>query len=100
MDFFDRLESARSRRNVLDHSFYVRWSNGELSSDELAFYAGEYRHAVVALADAVAATCSAEHAAEEAEHVGLGAEFAAAPGAAAGREPRPETRECVEAWTA
>ena len=100
MDFFARLEDARSRWNVLEHSFYVRWSNGDLTPEELAFYAGEYRHAVVALADAVAATGSAEHAAEEAEHIGLWDQFAAAAGAAEDAEPRPETRECVESWTA
>src|SRR4051812_11963945 len=100
MDFFDRLEAARSRWNVLDHSFYVRWSSGDLTADELALYAGEYRHAVVALADAVAATGSAEHAAEEAEHVGLWDDFARAAGAADTREPSSETRECVDSWTA
>ena len=30
----------------------LRWERGGLTRDELAFYAGEYRHAVVALADA------------------------------------------------
>jgi pyrroloquinoline-quinone synthase len=100
VDFFDRLETARERWSVLEHPFYVRWSNGELSPDELAFYAGEYRHAVVALAEAVAATGSAEHAAEEAEHVNLWDDFARAAGAAEGVEPRPETRACVESWTA
>jgi pyrroloquinoline-quinone synthase len=100
MDFFDRLEDVRSRWNVLDHSFYVRWSNGELTGEELSFYAGEYRHAVVALANAVAATGSEAHAAEEAEHVGLWDEFATAAGAPERSEPRPETRACVEAWTA
>jgi pyrroloquinoline-quinone synthase len=100
MDFFDRLEDARSRWNVLEHSFYVRWSNGELTADELAFYAGEYRHAVVALADGVAATGSTAHAAEEAEHVGLWDEFARAAGAPEDAAPRAETRACVQAWTA
>jgi pyrroloquinoline-quinone synthase len=100
VDFFDRLEDARSCWNVLEHSFYVRWSNGELSAEELAFYAGEYRHAVVALAAAVAATGSAEHAAEEADHVALWDDFASAAGAADGRDPLPETRDCVESWTA
>jgi pyrroloquinoline-quinone synthase len=100
MDFFDRLEAARSRWNVLEHPFYVRWSNGDLTVEELAYYAGEYRHAVVALADAVAATGSDGHAREEAEHVEVWDRFACAAGAASDREPRPETRECVEAWTA
>jgi pyrroloquinoline-quinone synthase len=100
MEFFTRLEDARSRWNVLEHSFYVRWSNGDLTPDELAFYAGEYRHAVVALADAVAVTGSAEHAAEEAEHIALWDQFATVAGAAEGTHARPETRECVESWTA
>ncbi len=38
--------------NVLEHPFYARWSGGELSAAELRVYAGQYRHAVVALADA------------------------------------------------
>jgi pyrroloquinoline-quinone synthase len=100
VDFFDRLEAVRERWNVLEHPFYVRWSNGELTSGELAFYAGEYRHAVVALAQAVAATGSDEHAAEEMEHVGLWDDFASAAGTDVEVEPRPETRACAESWTA
>lgn len=110
MEFFDRLEAVRSRWNVLEHSFYVRWSNGELTRDELAFYAGEYRHAVVALADGLSATAAAadqasrpeieRHAAEEAEHVELWDRFAAAAGAPDPVQPRPETHACVESWTA
>lgn len=100
MDFFARLESVRARWNVLEHPFYVRWSNGELTPEELAFYAGEYRHAVVALAEAVAATGDTAHAAEEAEHVALWDEFARAAGTPEEVEPRRETRACVESWTA
>lgn len=110
MDFFDRLEDVRSRWNVLDHPFYLRWSNGELTADELACYAGEYRHAVVALAEGLAAAAQSagpglrarleEHAAEEAGHVALWDDFAWAAGAEPYVEPRAETRECVEAWTA
>src|SRR3954452_1527402 len=97
MDLFDRIESARARWNVLEHSFYRRWSAGELSRHELAVYAGEYRHAVVALADGLEAA-DADHAEEEATHVALWDQFAESVGADAGREPRPETRACVEAW--
>ena len=53
MDFFTRVESLRERWNVLEHSFYRRWSEGSLDRTELSFYAGEYRHAVIALADAL-----------------------------------------------
>ena len=100
MDFFDRLDSIRQRWNVLEHSFYTRWSAGKLSREELGFYAGEYRHAVVALADAVRATGEQEHAAEEQAHVALWDQFADAMGTATGAAPRPETERCVEAWTA
>lgn len=110
MDLFERIETARSRWDVLQHPFYQRWSAGELTTEELAFYAGEYRHAVVALADACeAAAGSADeslrpglsrHAAEERSHVELWDRFAAAVGAELGHEPLAETAECSRAWTA
>jgi pyrroloquinoline-quinone synthase len=98
MNLIDRLDEARRCRNVLDHPFYRRWEAGELSRADLAFYAGEYRHAVVALADAAAAAGAAEHAAEEAAHISLWDEFAAALDAPIDREPTPETQACAEAW--
>ena len=52
MDVIARIDQARRDCNVLEHPFYQRWSAGELSAEELDFYAGQYRHAVVALADA------------------------------------------------
>ena len=110
MPLFDRLADVQSRWNVLEHSFYTRWSAGELSRDELSFYAGEYRHAVTALARAAdAAARAAEpavraqieaHAAEEAEHVDLWDEFARAVDADLAQEPAEETAECAAAWTA
>ncbi len=110
MDFFDRLEPLRERWNVLEHSFYQRWSAGTLEREELAFYAGEYRHAVIALAEAVEAAAQAsepeamaqlsEHAAEEAAHVGLWDSFAEALDADLDRPARPETEGCRAAWTA
>ena len=100
MDFFDRLETARARWNVLEHPFYLRWSAGELTAQELAVYAGEYRHAVEALADGLAAAGLEEHAGEEAGHVKLWDDFARAVGSDAGRPPRDQTAACVEAWTA
>ncbi len=54
MDFFAELDAVRERWNVLEHPFYTRWSAGELTLDELALYAGQYRHAVTALAQASA----------------------------------------------
>jgi pyrroloquinoline-quinone synthase len=107
MDFFDRIETVRESCDVLQHSFYVRWSAGELTREELAVYAGEYRHAVVALAvcsERAAATAPdtlraglAAHAAEEAGHVELWDRFAGAVGTEAG-EPNPETASCAAAW--
>jgi pyrroloquinoline-quinone synthase len=100
MELIERIDAARERWNVLEHPFYKRWSCGELTRDELAHYAGEYRHAVVALADTAAKTGNEEHAREEAEHVWLWDEFVAAFGARTDGEPSAETAECVSAWTA
>jgi pyrroloquinoline-quinone synthase len=104
MDFFDRLEEARKRWNVLEHPFYTRWEKGELTSDELGYYAGQYRHAVVALAQTAAQAADAdpsarEHADDEEAHIELWEDFARAAGAATDSAPRAETQECVQAWT-
>ena len=52
MNVIAAIDAARERWNVLEHPFYTRWERGELTREELARYAGEYRHAVVALARA------------------------------------------------
>ena len=95
MNLFDRIEQARKRYDVLQHPFYVRWSEGELSREDLALYASQYRHAVVALADAAEGS---GHAAEECAHVDLWDDFGAAIGADAGAPAEPETQECARAW--
>jgi pyrroloquinoline-quinone synthase len=110
LPLFDRLADVHSRWNVLEHPFYTRWTAGELTRDELSWYAGEYRHAVVALARATEATARAAepavraqlegHAAEEAEHVGLWDAFARAVDADVTQEPAAESAECAAAWTA
>lgn len=107
-DFWTRLEDVRARWNVLEHPFYQRWSQGRLTRDELATYAGEYRHAVVALADAAAGAARAAepplrrsleaHAAEEASHVALWDGFSSAVGGAPSVDPTPETRACARTW--
>ena len=104
MDFFDRLEEARKRWNVLEHPFYTRWEKGELTPDELGYYAGQYRHAVVALAQTAAHAADAdpsvrEHADDEEAHIELWDDFARAASAATDSAPRAETQECVQAWT-
>ncbi len=121
MDVIARIDQARRERDVLEHPFYQRWSAGELSTKELAFYAGEYRHAVVALAqasDSVAAKADPDrraalerHAAEEHSHIALWDAFADATLTAEGiaeataevateRSPLSETQDCTRAWTA
>lgn len=125
MDVLSRLDEARGAINVLEHPFYQRWSAGELSASELALYAGEYRAAVVALAEASAlaaakaapehATGLRRHAEEEAAHVELWDQFAhearaqasslatAAPADAsvgAAIATLAETDTCAKAWTA
>jgi pyrroloquinoline-quinone synthase len=99
LDVVARIEAAASRWNVLEHPFYQRWSAGELTRAELAEYAAQYRHAVVALADAAEAAGDAEHAREEREHVALWDAFAEGCGSIAA-EANAETVDCAAAWTA
>jgi pyrroloquinoline-quinone synthase len=99
MDLCERIDEARERWNLLRHPFYTRWERGELTRDELGFYAGEYRHAVVALAETASAAGDAEHAREEAEHLALWDAFAAELDAPLDRRPTPETAACARAWS-
>jgi pyrroloquinoline-quinone synthase len=96
MNVIAAIDAARERWNVLEHPFYVRWEKGELTRDELARYAGEYRHAVVALARS--ARTAGLHADEEASHISLWDEFASSLGGEK-VEPLPETRCCASAWS-
>lgn len=111
MDVIRSLDDARAAIDVLEHPFYQRWSAGELRPGELGRYADEYRHAVVALAEASTATAErasgAEreglllHAEEEAAHVELWDQFALAAGgtgAAAGELGTVGTQACANAW--
>jgi pyrroloquinoline-quinone synthase len=116
MNVLARLDRARAELDVLEHPFYRRWSAGELSAAELARYAREYRHAVIALARAsIRAAEEAgpsyapplrEHAREEAEHVELWERFERFAGASSGHggedapDPLPETLTCARTWTA
>jgi pyrroloquinoline-quinone synthase len=103
-----RIERSRVRWDVLRHPFYVRWSKGELSREELARYSGQYRHAVEAIATISADAAEAlperqelrRHAAEELGHLRLWDGFIDATGGSVTDEPTSETAECVRAWTA
>ena len=107
---WDRIEQSRSEHNVLEHPFYLRWSAGELSADELARYSGQYRHATEALAKLCADTAELgpeshrdeleRHAAEEQDHIAMWDGFVEAVGGEIGAEPTAETSECVREWTA
>jgi pyrroloquinoline-quinone synthase len=113
MDVLARLDEARAATNVLEHPFYQRWTEGRLSATELGVYAGQYRHAVRALANASEAAAEAagedglesheglcRHAEEEADHLSLWDSFADACSADADAAPLEGTRECVREWTA
>jgi pyrroloquinoline-quinone synthase len=102
MTLIARLDEARRRRNILEHPFYTRWERGELTHSELSTYAGEYRHAVVALADAAAAAvplAGPVHAEEERRHIPLWDDFATTLDADLDRRPNAETERCAAAWT-
>ena len=103
---WDRIESSRQRWNVLEHPFYQRWSEGELTREELARYSGQYRHAVEAIATLSAAAADAlpdhdelrRHAAEELGHVRLWDGFVESVEGDANSAPTSETAACVESW--
>jgi pyrroloquinoline quinone (PQQ) biosynthesis protein C len=112
MDILTRLDGARAATNVLEHPFYRRWSAGDLGREELGLYAGQYRRAVIALADASDAAAAeasdsapgaaeglARHAQEERDHVALWDAFADACGTAVGAEALTGTGECAQSWT-
>jgi pyrroloquinoline-quinone synthase len=110
MDVIESLDRVRAERDVLAHPFYRRWSAGELSREELGLYAGQYRHAVVALADASQQAAEAapadlkeglaRHAEEERGHISMWDGFAAACGGRADAAALEETAGCAERWTA
>ena len=109
-DVWQRIEQARDRWNVLEHPFYQRWSAGELTQGELAAYSGQYRHATAAIARLSTAVADSapeseraelrRHAAEEDAHIALWDGFVDAVGGEVAAEPTPETKECVDTWTA
>src|SRR5206468_3668053 len=94
---FAQIEAVRAAWDILRHPFYARWSCGELTRDELARYAGQYRHAVVALAEA-AERAGSPHADEERAHVGLWDGFVGAVGGRSDADALPETAACAAAW--
>jgi pyrroloquinoline-quinone synthase len=109
VNFWDRLEAIAARNDVLRHPFYVRWSDGTLTPAELAHYSGQYRYAVLALAQAAASAARspeagahagelAAHATEEAAHVAMWDEFVAQVGGSTDAFATEETQVCADAW--
>src|SRR4051795_10263790 len=102
---WDRIEGSRERWNVLRHPFYEQWTAGALTTEQLARYSGQYRHAVEAIATLSETAADGasdspelrEHAVEEREHVTLWDEFVSATGGHADADPTPETAECGSA---
>lgn len=97
-DFFDRVDDICRRHDVLQHPFYERWSRGELTPGELADYAGQYRHAVVALAEATAQAGNDQHAKEEHDHIELWDQFVTAVGGDTEAVATESTLRCAGAW--
>jgi len=105
---WSELAEVHARLDALQHSFYLRWTDGTLTRGELADYSGQYRHAVVALADASDGAAAAappqlreglqRHAAEERSHVELWDGFAREMGGDTLAPANPETRACATAW--
>jgi pyrroloquinoline-quinone synthase len=80
------LDDVTARWNLLEHSFYQRWTRGELTHAELCDYVGQYAHvvrAVPAWLEQVRGGDTAEvtrHAAEEQSHIALWYRFGEALG--------------------
>jgi pyrroloquinoline-quinone synthase len=93
------VENAVAEWRLLAHPFYLRWSAGQLSTDELRDYAAQYRHieaAIPRLLTQAAAQCASAGArtrveqtlddelgdAQRPSHIALFEDFASALGAA------------------
>ena len=80
------LELAVTRWNLLDHSFYKRWTQGSLTLDELGDYVRQYAHIVRAVPrwlEQVRGGDTAQlarHVGEEWSHIGLWDKFGMALG--------------------
>jgi len=107
------VDSVLSGRRLLAHPFYLRWEAGELSSEELAGYAGQYRHFEAALPDVLERVAEAipqcrarrlvqanlrDERGEPVPHLTLFDDFAAAVGVADTVEATPATRNLVDCY--
>lgn len=103
------MKAEADRWDLLRHSFYTRWTSGELTMAELQDYACQYAFVVEAmprwLADAAAAdpenrATLGRHAREELPHVEMWRDFARAVGVTdndtASAVPNPATRRLLD----
>ena len=80
------LDDVTARWNLLQHSFYQRWTRGELTRDELCEYVMQYAHVVRAVPGWLEQVRGgdtadlARHAAEEQSHIELWNNFGEALG--------------------
>jgi pyrroloquinoline-quinone synthase len=111
-----RLDAAGDAHRRLEHPFYVAWARGELTREDLSFYAGQYWWLVDGFPDYLetlgrridhegAKKVLAENLADEVEgdHRGLWLAFAESVGAdgdVARGEREPETDRCLDAFRA
>jgi pyrroloquinoline-quinone synthase len=71
------LDSVTARWNLLDHTFYQRWTHGKLTRDELCDYVKQYAHVVRAIPGWLEQVRGGEtaqvarHASEERSHIKL-----------------------------
>jgi len=83
------LHEVSERFDLLKHPFYQRWVAGDLSREELAYYAGQYAHVVRAIPRWLEGAAVRDHAhedelrvhaTEESDHIALWDRFAEAIG--------------------
>jgi pyrroloquinoline-quinone synthase len=105
----DEMRAGVAGWDLLKHSFYRRWTSGQLSLAELQDYACQYSFVVAAMPRWLAEASAADptnrptlevHAREEAAHVEMWADFAGAVGVGrqhlATAEPNGATRRLLE----
>lgn len=80
------LDDVTARWNLLEHSFYQRWTQGSLTRDELCDYIKQYAHVVRAVPEWLEQVRGgdtaevARHAAEERSHIEMWEKFGNALG--------------------
>jgi pyrroloquinoline quinone (PQQ) biosynthesis protein C len=108
--FWQEMGERQARWAVTSHPFFCRWADGRLRTAELAEYAGEYDHLVVAIAAAWRRAAEAEgrrfrrRATEAEDEVRLWRAFAKRVGWGGwgawlyAEDPLPATVECSRIW--